>query len=91
MQECSDLANWQKVNVGHAGVGPDAGRVALAVVAVLGSVRLDDDAIAAAMDRAVTRLRANRGHPLRVTTRPSPAAAVAVDGANLICPGLDRS
>ena len=40
---------------------------------------LDDAAIAAAMDRAVTRLRADRGHPQRVTTMPSHAAAVAVD------------
>ena len=39
---------------------------------------LDDAAIAAALDRAVTRLRADRGHPQRVTTMPSPAAAVAV-------------
>jgi len=49
------------------------------MVAVLGAVTLDDDAIAAAMDRAVTRLRADRGHPQRVTTMPSPAAPVAVD------------
>ena len=40
---------------------------------------LDDAAISAAMDRAVTRLRADRGHPQRVTTLPSHAAAVAVD------------
>ena len=39
---------------------------------------LDDDAIAAARDPAVTRLRADRGHPQRVTVLPSPAAAVAV-------------
>ena len=40
---------------------------------------LDDDAIAAAMDRAVTRLRADRGHPQLVTVLPSPAVAVAAD------------
>jgi len=40
---------------------------------------LDAAAISAALDRAVTRLRADRGHPQRVTTMPSPAAAVAVD------------
>ena len=39
---------------------------------------LDDAAISAALERAVTRLRADRGHPQRVTTMPSPAAAVAV-------------
>jgi len=38
-------------------------------------VTLTDDAIAAAMDRAVTRLRADRGHTQRVTTMPSPAVA----------------
>jgi len=37
-----------------------------------------NDAIAAAMERAVTRLRTDRGHPQRVTTMPSPAAAVPV-------------
>ena len=42
---------------------------------------LTDAAIDAAMDRAVTRLRADRGHPQRVTTMPSPAAVVAVDAA----------
>jgi len=32
-----------------------------------------------ALDRAVARLRADRGHPQWVTPMPSPAAAVAVD------------
>ena len=40
---------------------------------------LTDDAIVAAMDRAVTRLRADRGHPQLVTPMPSPAGVVAVD------------
>ena len=40
---------------------------------------INDEVIAAAMDRTVTRLRAVRGHPQRVTTMPSPAAAVTVD------------
>ena len=47
------------ITTGHA-PGPGA-PVAPAVVAVLGSVTLDDAANSAALDRAVTRLRADRG------------------------------
>jgi len=52
----------------------DPNLAALPVVATL-----SDEQIAAALDRAVARLRADRGHPQLVTMMPSPAAAVAVD------------
>jgi len=41
---------------------------------VPGSAGALDDAIAAAMERAIAQLRANRGHSQRLTTRPSSAA-----------------
>jgi len=40
---------------------------------------LSDEQTTAAMERAVDRLRAKRGHLQRLTTMPSPAAVVAVD------------